>query len=93
MDNNRSKIKDYLKKIDDLEKKSSKYKEGDFSKEEYKNFLTNQIEFVKINTIKSIKYDISRDLKEIKILKEIRFKLKNNLSLNEFEKNYVLLNL
>ncbi|WP_028889402.1 hypothetical protein [Tenacibaculum ovolyticum] len=91
--NNRKKIKDYKKKLQDLETLSFEYKEGRILSGDYKKQLTDQIEFVKSNNIKNIEYNINKDLKEIRILKEIKFKLNNNLNLNDFEKSYILINI
>ncbi|PKH52442.1 hypothetical protein CXF68_17855 [Tenacibaculum sp. Bg11-29] len=91
--NNRKKIKDYKKKLQNLETLSFEHKEGTILSGDYKKHLTDQIEFVKSNNIKNIEYNINKDLKEIKILKEIKFKLKNNLNLNDFEKSYILVNI
>ncbi|MDB0616271.1 hypothetical protein PL372_12095 [Tenacibaculum dicentrarchi] len=91
--NNKEKIKDYQKKIFQLEKLSKEFNKGNILAINYEKHLVSEIEYVKSNTIRDIEYNIKKDLSEIKMLKEIKYKLKHSIRLNNFEENYILLNI
>jgi hypothetical protein len=77
-------------KQDEFLIKLQQYKEGEISENEFCNLLIDEVNYLKIHTIERYKTELENDKKEIQLLTTIKHKIKNNITLEPYEKEVVL---
>lgn len=77
-------------RINKFKQELQKYKSGDLTDEEFSKLLSSEINFIKKGVIEIYEAELKKDEKEVEILKSIKYKIINNITLENQEKEVLL---